>query len=220
MSKTRLRTPAKYRAPLRSRNAITDYLLNRDGHCSGHDWYLFAFNVKAYGVDLDFWHLLDLWIKTGEPTEDDEWALKQPEYFTAIETAFTDAEEKLFWAGQERAWDDLTDSETYQMLWDGTEIDVEYSGFGRSSGWIVITRLLHEEFNSRDREPDYEEWLNSLSMERLRLVYRFIVQCTADFTQKSAAEAIEYGAAFWFFEHYCADIPRPVRPENNIGAFI
>lgn len=205
---------------LNSRAKMIEQLLDRrNGHSHGYDFYLFAFNVKAYGAKLTFGHLLKLFLASGYA--DDEWCYEQPEYLAALEAEFDRVESDVWEWGVQGAWESVTDTDAYNTLQDGTDIDVEYGSFGRSSGWLVVTELLGKKFHSRMDRNDYREWLESLSRADLLLVFRFFTEAKKWFTPKAAASEVEHQAAYSFFKgHAEVTVPRPIRAEDQVGAGI
>lgn len=218
-TKKKLRAPKQYRAPLRSRKAMIDYLLAGPGHCHGYDQYLFAFNVKVYDIDLDFDHLLRQYVDDGQTSEAFDYWIGNPEFLAKIRKEHARQENNLFDWGQEGAWETVENDEAYTSLWSGENVAVKYDRFGRSSGYIVITELEGKKFSGREGMDEYRYWLEAMGTHQLRKVYQFIVQCRADFTPAAAKEEIQIRAAVAFFEGV-VDRMLPPLPSANVGAGI
>ncbi len=106
------------------------------------------------------------------------------------------------------------DDDTYQCLWDGTELDVEYQFEGRSGGWLLMTKFNGMNLTRIDRHDFETALLDTLSYESLRNLYQLVVQNDHDFRPEAVIDEIEYQAAFNFFENACGDIPRPNAIQN------
>lgn len=219
MTTKKMRAPSQYRAPLRSRKAMIEHLLAGPGHVNGYDQYLFAFNVKVYDINLDFDHLLKLVVDDGQMSEEFDYWITNPDFLAKIRKEFDRHENNLFDWGQEGAWETVESDEAYTSLWSGENVDVKYDRFGRSCGYIVITQLEGKKFSGREGPDDYREWLAELGSHQLRKIYRFIVQCRADFTPAAAKAEIEIRAAVAFFEGVVGRMLPPL-PEANVGAGI
>ncbi len=129
----RPKKPAHYRTPLRSRNDIAAYLASVGGYDSayGHNGRsYFAFNVKCYGVDLDFEHLVEVYRSGGYYGDGETW-LDNPEWLGKDEAKYEAVRDKLFEWGVEDACHLVTDSDCYDHLYDGTKVEVAYTWMGR-----------------------------------------------------------------------------------------
>jgi hypothetical protein len=210
---TKHKPPEKYRAPLRQRAAIERYLLAR----TPRRGFWFAFNVKAGAARLDFPTLLARHRASGYA---DEWALSQPDYMAAVRELHASTREATLWEwGTEDACRSVEDSDAFTHLWDGTDVHVKWGFAGRSGGWLVMAE--YDGHNLRDRSPnEMAAWVRVFDYPDLMTLYKFVVQCEADFTPEAAASEVEYQAAFNFFCNACQDIPKPPRPEDDIGAGI
>ena len=78
----KVKKPAHYRTPLRSRNEIAAYLASVGGYDSAYGRNgrsYFAFNVKCHGVRLDFEHLIEVYRNDGYYGDGETW-LDNPEW--------------------------------------------------------------------------------------------------------------------------------------------
>jgi hypothetical protein len=99
---SKIKRPAQYNAPLKSRKAIIAFLQGHTDYqrsmstCSPLAW-----NVKDYGSDLSFDHLVEVFRKSGYYGDDDVW-LDSPEYLAAARENYEEVEDDLWnWAIEE-----------------------------------------------------------------------------------------------------------------------
>lgn len=209
-TKTKFKKPAYYRTPLRNPEKIRKYLLDYDNRpYESHDDALFAWNVKCYSVNMDFDHLLEVWIKDNG----DEELAQNPEWLEKAKELYEEHEEHLFDWGIEGARNLVTDSDCYDHLWDGTPVNVEYGFAGRQGGWLVIEKFDGHRLRN-------EEDLENLSDDSLRELYALVRMLEHDITRKIAEGEVEHHAAFDFFENICNDIKLTPKPEQDLGAGI
>lgn len=199
-----MKTPEHYKAPLRSRRAILDFLLNRiNRRFYDRRGFLFCFNVKCYSADLSFENLLSV------AKEQDIEHLNDVMFMHEARERFEKHENELFNWGVEDARRTFTgreadhyskpDDDGYNTLWDGTAVDVEFAFLGRSGGWLCLT---HFEGTPLADEGD----INSLDYRTLRLLYRYIVMLKADLERSRASRRVEEAAAWAFFANVCGDV--------------
>lgn len=209
-SNSKIKMPAYYRAPLKSRKAIIQFLDNeRRQRSADYKRWLFTWNVKLYGLNLDFDHLLELYKRESNHRKltDNDW-LSQ-----AREIHGRKLESLEHWAIEDASMS-VNDSDCFKMLWSGEELDVDYQFIGRSGGHIALTRFEGVEM-SADNDP-----LDDMPMSDLRKLYRLVVMLDHDFTQAKACAEVEYQAAFILFENLCDDIPLAPLASEDIGAGI
>ena len=169
-----MKIPDYYKTPLRSRDAIVDYLLRlcparRGGsdyryyeNLGTNAWtqlgsgpWLFCWNVKARKVDFSFNNLLKRYQETqGELPGESAWVEKARHVYAGIN-------QDNFWEwGVEGARRPFVDDERsaqgrpgddgYNMLWDGTPVDARFMFAGRSGGWLVLTRFNRQTLSKSD----------------------------------------------------------------------
>ena len=207
--------PAYYRTPLKRREDIVAYLLNRSGHSDGRHSYRFAFNVKLHGLDLDFDHLLEVRRKAdGDDSLHDAGYVEDcrevynREYCGGRRTeslyqmALEDAQRNVIeWDGRARKY---RTSDTFSALWDGTPVDAVLAFIGRCAGWIVLER-----FNGYALTGDISDVLADMPMDELRRLYQYVVMLEHDLRREAAVAEVEHQAAFNLFENLCANVERP-----------
>lgn len=201
-----VRKPDYYKTPLRSREAIVDFCIDA-ARQRGYDHrpHPFCFNVKAWGTDLSFDHLLEIFRKD---VDNYPW-LGNEDWLQAAREKFEELDQNDLWEwGREGACGLVTDSDCYNHLWDGTPVDVEYSFEGRSGGWISLNSFDGVDFTNRDY-GDIRELLLEQDYAWLRRFYQLIVMLKHDFTTEAAVSEIEHHAAFCFVENCCHGIPKP-----------
>lgn len=224
-----------YTYPHRSRAAKVNYICGVGGYGSRYGRFPIEFNVGAYNTNFEFDHLWKTYYEEMTPSE-----LKHdPEacalYYRLAMRLHKEHEDHLWEWGQEDACRNLQDGDTYRMLWDGTDVDVELELHGRSGKHLVIQYFEGTTFEGQSPE-DLEEWLMeqtladgeevsthtrlqrgaewSVSAKKLDKLYRYIRQCEVDFTTEKASAEVEYQGAFQFF----ANIVEPAWEEEKKNA--
>jgi hypothetical protein len=245
----KFKKPDYYKAPLKSRESIADYLVHGIGEpawstrqqylsCRQGDG-LFAFNVKCHCLDLSFDNLLKVWRERGdweEHYDDPRWQAK------AIK-AYAKREERLFEWAIDEAREDVNDSDGYKMLWAGELLDVDFEFIGRSGGYASLKRFQRWDFSREDPAYWYEvfkgnphrkesdEWYDwgreysEMSYADLRNLYALIVQLEHDFRSEAVTEEVEYRAAFRLFASFLEGIEDPrlddwLRSECGCGVML
>ncbi len=215
-----MKTPAYYVAPLRSRAQITAWLLAcSQSYYEDRARWIFAFNVKAHRLDLSFDNLL---AAATAPRYSHDSAMADsirdtdPVWLAAARELYTEHADSLFEWGREDACNTFAgrkgqhygkpDDDGFNMIWDGTPVDVEFAFFGRSGGWLTLTHFDGHALTSEGRELGAEA-LAELPFATLRKLYRFVVMLTADLARHDSAARIEEAAAWAFFVNIC-------EPEN------
>lgn len=202
---TKSRAPAKYRAPLKTRKAILAFLSGRSYYSRiGDNQYYFCWNIKAY-ADLDFDHLLEVY-----RSELSERQLQDTQWLAQCREVYEKNKETLWNWAIEDAQENTTGGDTYRMLWDGTFVNVELGFHGRQGGWLCLESFRGARI---ERESDLEE----LDTKELRLLYRYVVQCNADFTQDAARQEVEYQAASTLFNNLCDECELTPLVEDCLG---
>ncbi len=198
------KTPAKYRAPLQSRTAIVTWLERAADRHYFEDCrrWLFAFDVKAHRLDLSFDHLLSVAAKHGDITVHPD----DPIWVEAARERFDEQNENSLWewsidraretfTGRKAAHYGKPDDDGYNMVWDGTEVDVEFAFFGRSGGWLTLTHFEGHELAG----DSVAEVVEDMSYKTLKLLYRYLVMFKADLKSSPSESRIEDSAAWTFF---------------------
>lgn len=210
------RRPAYYACPLRSREAIVQYLTSEQ-HWQRCGWryhdgtYLFCFNVKLHGIDLSFEHLLEL--HRSELPDDPAYLercqqhydeLYRSDTFKLFDYALEDVRRCVIEESRNRdgRWQ-LVVSDSYNRLWAGTRVSVELGFHGRSGGWLVVERFQGIALNSSLDLASEDE----IDYHTLRQLYEYIVMCSHDFSRENCNRATEHAAAWQFFERDCDEIP-------------
>ena len=161
-----------YKFPLRSRAAMTKYILDRTNYHDHYHPFPFSWNVKVY--DVDWRHPKG---ETIDAALDDEWERHAQENEWVSQTAFEDAART--YCEKEYA--------TYPGLDQG---DWEFGFYGRSGGHLCLETWRGSKLNGYNF--DVTEWVRELSMQDLRTFYRALVCMDHDFTPAKASENVEY----------------------------
>jgi hypothetical protein len=210
--------PQAYTTPLTNRHEIAEYLLNRRGrYYRDHGHLLFCFNVKVYDPDLSFETLLTLYQNSGCGTgkaDDPGWVEE-----ARLRYAETDLDD-LYQMAVDDASRQVTDSDSFTHLYDGTPVEAEYEFVGRSCGWVALTKFEGVKLTDPERLKEVFEgdsFEDAISNETLHRLYALVRMLEHDLTPQRAQDEIEHQAAFGFFEVVCGDIP----PSSaNLGAYI
>jgi len=163
--------PDYYKAPLRSRTEIVDYLLHISGrdearrggddyeYCRNEDsthrvtrvsrgpW-MFSWNVKIRYLDLSFDNLLRRQLEQGwTKPEDPRWDEEARRQFEDIDkdVLFETAQSDIV---REVIDDDVgargrVGNEALSTLWCGTSVDPRFILGGRSAGWLILAEFCH-----------------------------------------------------------------------------
>jgi len=200
-----MKTPEYYKAPLRKKADIIQFLL-KQANRRHYDRraFLFCFDVKIYNLDLSFDNLLKVAKEHGDIDNLDDVM-----FLAGAKEQFAEHENILFDWAIEDARETFTgrqgpnyyrpDDDGFNMLWDGTEIDVEFAFLGRSGGWLCITHWEGVALES-------EENLNDFSYKQLRALYRYIVMLQADLKRHTPSARVEEKAAWALFVNLCSDV--------------
>lgn len=218
-----MKTPDKYKAPLRKREQIIGYLTSegpwRQRYYENHRW-MFCWDVKVRDTpDLSFDGLVTALERMGhEP--DAGW--DDPVFMAnAREEHETMSADTLYeWGieGMQRNWTGRhprgaapgeewfacqPDDDGYSMLWDGRDVEARFAFLGRSGGWLVLTKF---EGLVLDSDAIDEDALKEMDYAQLRRLYRFVVQTSADIRGTNIVAGIEEYAAFDFFINVCGGV--------------
>lgn len=204
-----------YRFSLKSRIDIINFLTSYEHYLRGR-WESspLAWNVKAYGVDLSFEHLIDVYRTSGDYSKEDHW-LDYPEFLVPALDKFKEVEDDLWSWGREAACDQVSDPDAYRSLWDGKLLDVEYGFAGRSGGWLLMLSFQGHKLQRMERY-EFEDWLGNIEFSILKDLYKLVVQNDHDFRREAVEREIEYQATFTFFENICGDVPRPEKTQLTL----
>ncbi len=206
--------PAYYAVPLRSRKAIVEWL------CSHQSYYRnppstnspLAWNVKAYGVDLNAEHLIAVYAKH---VADYVW-LDYPEWRLPAKAKYAEIKGNLLDWAIEAARDSVHSFDCYKSLWNGFSLDVEYGFVGRSGGWLVIWKYEGRDLTRMEKE-DFREWLEEMRYTDLRHLYELVVQNDHDFRPEAVKDEIEFRAATEWIDVACDDIPKPTMTQGMLS---
>lgn len=186
-------TASPYNFTARSRKDMTAAILSNGGRYDRHEFRggnfaLLAYNVKGYYANLSLDNLLKIWDERKEHE-------LTPQEIDAVISTYNEYEQDLYDAALESARLDLTDSDIYQMDYNGTLHSVEWVFAGRSGGYAVPLKIDHITL-IHDSRAEAEDYLLDLPFDDLRTLYRLSQMWTHDLTPEDASEAIEYAAAF------------------------
>jgi len=194
--------PDYYRAPLRRRRGIASFLLSSYRQHTSQDYgmLLLTWDVKLYGLNLDFEHLLEVHRQDYNPDDYGEaWLAAARDLYESQDL------NRLEEHAAEDARRHVNEDDTYKQLWDGTPLDVEYDFIGRSGGHIALTKFDGAELFTRGRPGGLLATATigdlDLPFEDLRRLYRLVVMLDHDFTRGAARAEVEHQAAFLFFEN-------------------
>lgn len=208
--------PVCYAAPLTDQEHIIGFLIDHDSYYRGyHDSCPLAWNVKVYNLDLSPDHLIDVFKESGECGPENQW-IDFPEWREPAFAKHAEIGESQLceWAiGDAR--ESVTGTDCYRCLWKGDYLDAEYGFYGRSGGWLCLTRFEGTRLNRMDR-TDFRDYLESLTDATLRNLYELVVQNDHNFLREAVKAEIELMAAFTWIENLCGDIPRPERTQSML----
>jgi len=217
-------TKPEYMVGPRNRTDIAKFLTSEDGWQERHydDGYLFCFNVKLHGLDLSFDHLLEVAKENGIDVSPDDagWVERTIDRYNETYDNGGGGIEYLWQAAVEEAQGNFVggggcpDDDSYNMLWDGTEVHARFGFKGRSNGWLVlkefgvkngpIYKLTPNDVmftDSADDEPTYISIMDYRTLRGLDEYLRFVSNSV-----KNPEKAVEEIAASFFFGSICEDI--------------
>ena len=171
-----MKTPVPYAFPLKSRAAMTDYILDRRAYVDRYTRHPFSWNVKAYRVD---------WIRpkgeaTLDPALDVEWAKHvEREYgvYGVEPAAFNDAQRQY----AEGEWTSYPGDD---------QGDWKFGFYGRCGGHLVLESWCGKSFSRMD-EDDLRAYLDGCDFAAVRKFYRALVCMDSDFTPANASANVE-----------------------------
>lgn len=196
----------KKRSELVSALRSEDGWSQRGGHNYDHANWLFAFDVKIHRLDLSFDHLLQVGAKDGLSVhpEDAGWVerarAKYDETFgddtsTLEEWAVEDARRYFNGRGEESAPDD----DSYNTLWNGTEVHARFAFLGRSGGWLVLKEFGLGKYGRKFRLTLNDTEFDDMDFATLRALDEYIRFVRAAVARPETE--VEHQAAFVFFEN-------------------
>ena len=193
-----MKTPTYYKAPLRKRSEIREYLTDGGTHGSyfrNHSRYLFSWNVKIHSYNEEFEHLLSLF---EDRSTDNLWIEGCREFYSNM----SDNKKNQLWEWTiDSCRESITDCDSYEGLWDSGEGNAEWCFEGRCGGHLCLVG-----FDGVDLRDD-ETVLDDMEYKTLCRLYRFVVQCDHDFRAEAVKREFEYQMAFCLFANLCSDIP-------------
>lgn len=202
-----MKKPAKYKYPLRSRAAILEWLKARKPYFGHYEFYPLNWNVKAYGVNLDFDHLVKRFQEWASPDIAPGGKYHEAYLAYARKKHAQLRDDELWQWGTEEAWRSVENDDGRRMLWndEGPQVDIEFGLEGRSGGHLVVRKYDGFTFGRGRERYEWEQYLDELTWKDLWYLYRMVVTWDADFTQEAARDEIEYQAAFQFFVNHVGD---------------
>lgn len=208
----KIKCPYKYSAL--SRAAKVDFICGIGGYGNRDGRWPISFDVALHASDITFDNLWDKYRKDCGIVVPEE---EEAEYRRVAEKAYANVQYSLFEFAQEDCIRDCVSgySDTYFMLWDGRSVDVDLEFRGRCGKHLVISRFRSlqmrgltpdalrdtlmmqsdgvDDFCNRRRLQKGYAW--DYSAEFVDTLYRYCVQCVADFTPEKASANHEYYAA-------------------------
>ena len=218
----KIKRPAKYSLPLRSRRDIETYLTTEQGNfvsrgfdSEGH--FLFCFNVKIQKIDFSFDAFLaamreyeqNIPTRTDDPYWDWRYCRDCCERYTAL---FGSEDMGEINNGISSTWSDYVFQaardhfiDQSHILFSGKEVKCEFTFLGRESGWMVLKRF-------EGIPMDGPEAVIGMEYQQLRRLYELVVMLGADYHHgKAAKQAVMMIAVSHFFGDNCNDIPKPAQ---------
>lgn len=172
---------------------------DRDSEQYSNGPWLFCWNVKLYGIDLDFDNLLQKFVSSGNSTPGPKFVEEARELHERFN------HEELLNLGIEDASrtfvgrdGDTPDDDAYNMLWDGSAVDTRFSFMGRSAGCLVMTMFQGHMLNS-SFDP------NAIDYKTLRGLSEMVYFVDRNIRGK-ACQLVEEQVAFNFFVNICHSI--------------
>lgn len=226
----KMKRPDYYALPLRKKADMAAWIVQMTQARHYGQPHPFCFNVKVYDVNFDFEHLLEVYRERilydelhceGDPqpdfTQDDSWLKEAREQYEDVQGNLWEwalEESRAQFVGRDN--DDAFD--THRILYDGTEVQVQYSFEGRSGGWLSINSFEGTDFLRCDYygENPIADMLMNHSQRWLRRFYELVVMLRHDVATNQIRKELEYQAAWVFFECCCADIPRPESVQKQL----
>lgn len=193
--------PEAYKMKTRSREGMTEAIVDITNQRAYHNHYLLCFNVKCYNVDLDLLNLISLW----REYEGDQPYTHNLNWLCAVKKKYEEVKDRLFEWAIEAARLQFEESDLFHTLYDGTELSVEYQFVGRCGGWLAITRFEKYPFTVG---PDLEESLAQMEYAELKKLYQLILVIHDATKRSKIKKEIELQAAYNFFLNVCVDIPQ------------
>ncbi len=192
MKNKRFKCPEYYAAPLRSKTEIIEYLKS-EKYWSVRYYrgvFLFCFNVKVYQIDFSFDNLLK--ILANVECDFDKQKQNDSTWLAAARAVYDEQfkQDYVLENVLNDMCDDVFNTDTYHTLWDGTQVDVDFEFNGRSGGWLCIS-----EFEGLPVRGTWEEF-DEADYAKLLKLYKFIQQCSHDFSCEMVTKEVHYQAAY------------------------
>lgn len=188
-----IKKPDYYKTPLRKKSDIAGYIVqNTNNRSYQRDWHPFCFNVKIPAVDCSYDHLLKIYQENyGEAKKVSREVQKEKDYGSSNWEYVI-----------ERMRDDVTGSDLFKYLWDGTQIRVEYSFEGRSGGWLSINSFEGVDFNEWSWYSSQYREANLIEQDYswLRRFYQLVVMLVHDTKDSSLKNIFETYSAEYLFD--------------------
>lgn len=215
--------PERYKTPLRSRKGIEHWLnypppyWNARYSDDHRAQFRFCCNVKLHGLDFSWDNLVlrhtradngtrfaDLeWTRMARELFDREWSHgtnSQNLYEVAVEDA-----RRPYISNDQR--DGGAPEEYMSVLFSGQKVDVRFTQFGRSGGWLALWKF--EGYELTDRLD-----LQDIDFRTLRNLYAFLTMVGVDLKDHTPTRRVEEAAAWFFFENVCADLTSVIPPPS------
>jgi hypothetical protein len=205
---------------------MIEYLLSENAweQRSYDERWFFCFNVKAY-VDLDFDHLLEIWVKDGEGGEEYE---KDEAFIQRLREAYKGNPNLVenLWSiaiedvrrGFVGGPDGSPDHDSYTAHWsEDIPYHVRFSFEGRSGGWLVLEEFglgdqkykLHAnaiEFHAEEDQGDDPSYIDTMGTDTLRQLCVLVSMLSNDLEGDKPKREVEYQAAFNLFVNYLSEV--------------
>lgn len=207
-----MKMPDYYKAPLRKRQEIVDWLfLEHKGRTYDYRYYPLVWDVKLYGLNLDLDHLIAICKENGE------WHEIYDEYMDIIKSLYNP--DALYELAVEAAVDGVNRDDTFKELWDGTPLNVEYTQIGRSGGHLAIERWECQRIDFCSTEAAYD-FFSDMPYDELRTLYRLVVMLDHDWTREAACQEVEYMAVNLLFANWTENLLERIEGALTSNTFV
>lgn len=215
----KIKKPDAYRVKVRSRKDIVKFLMDHDDYyrsmatCSPLAW-----NVKAPGAELNYDHLKEVYRKSGEYAPDDIW-LDDPDFNRQARQTYESFKNNLWHWAIEACQENVNSTDSYNHLWNGTDVDVTYEFEGRSGGWIIVTQFEGHKLANLDKQEFEQDMMDKdvWTYDDLFNLYQLVLMLDHDWQREKVEAKIEHQAAFTLFENLCGEIPRPEKTQLTLA---
>jgi hypothetical protein len=172
----------------------------RGGHNYRHGGsdgpWLFYWDVKLHGLNLEFQNLLDVAVSIDCVDPNNQDAINHAlDGYGNIEVRQLEE-----WATADACRDfynekGVPDDHGLTSLWSGDDIGAEYSLMGSGSGWLVMTGILGYTL-------DTELYLDGLSYRQIRAISEMVWYVTSRINNRGPQRAVEERAAWILFRNF------------------